>query len=377
MFSSVQLRLLFNFLPKIGPAAYWKCVENFGSIELALDQGFDSLIDAFGGEAAKLLRAYERHGVGSSLYQDLDREQQRCEELGIQLVIESDPAYPRLLRETKRCPPVLYVKGNIDALSLPQIAVVGSRSPSPIGQELAFEFSQQLADAGFSITSGLALGIDACAHRGALASDNGDVATTVAVLGSGLNKVYPRRNRRLAESILEAGGAVVSEFLLDADALPQHFPQRNRIVSGLACGTLVIEAALKSGSLITARCALQQNREVFAIPGSIRSPVSRGCNAMIKSGAKLVETPMDVICELESLIEYQREQLDTAVSENKNEGDISSPKSELLHAVGFEPTSIDQIAERSLVPFEQLLPSLLQLELDGRIENTGLGYIRL
>jgi len=299
-------------------------------------------------------------------------EEQRCVEHGIHLLIESDPGYPRLLRETKRCPPILYVKGNIDALSLPQIAIVGSRSPSPIGQELAFEFAQQLADAGFSITSGLAIGIDACAHRGALASDNRERATTVAVLGSGLNKVYPRRHRRLADTILDAGGAIVSEFLLDADALPQHFPQRNRIVSGLACGTLVVEAALKSGSLITARCALQQDREVFAIPGSIRSTVSRGCNAMIKSGAKLVETPMDVICELESLIGYQREQL-TAASEIAPDDEISSPKSELLNAVGFEPTSIDQIAERSLVPFEQLLPSLLQLELDGRIENTGTG----
>ena len=376
MFSSIQSRLAFGFLPQVGPAAYWKLVEQFGSIDIAFEHGLDVMVQHFNDDAADLIRAFSNYGERSALFKLVTKEQERCDALAIDLISDDDSRYPRLLRETSRCPPILYVKGNANTLALPQIAIVGSRNPSPIGQELAFEFAQQLAGAGFSITSGLALGIDACAHRGALASDDGVESRTIAVLGSALNCMYPKRNRRLADDIVASGGAIVSEFALDTEALPQHFPQRNRIVSGLSCGTLVVEAALKSGSLITARCALQQNREVFAIPGSIRNPVSRGCNAMIKSGAKLVETPMDVICELESLIEFTRSEL-RQKNVTPTEAVSSVAHNILLDAVGFEPTSIDQIAERSFIPLEQLLPSLLQLELDGRIENTGLGYIRL
>lgn len=376
MLSSLELRLAFNKLPGVGAGKYWACVEHFGSIEAAIEDGFSELVASLSEDAAPMLRELVERQKASRLYKLVAAEQERAEQLGFSLIADNDACYPPLLRETKRCPSVLYVQGNVSALSLPQIAIVGSRSPSPIGQELAFEFAQQLADAGFSITSGLALGIDACAHRGALSTSMQEASTTIAVLGSALNRRYPRRNLKLADEIVRSGGAIVSEFPLDTEARPEHFPQRNRIVSGLACGTLVVEAALKSGSLITARCALQQDREVFAIPGSIRSSVSKGCNAMIKSGAKLVETPMDVICELESLVAYQRGV--TSINSPQTDAGIAEQgENSILAAVGYEATSLDQIADRVLVPYEQLLPSLLQLELEGRIENTGLGYIRL
>lgn len=380
MLSSIQYRLLFQFLPHTGAASYWKCVEHFGSIDCAFEQATDTLAPALNPDAISLIKELEAKKTVSILYQKIIQEQDACAATDVVLIADNDPRYPPLLRQAKRCPPLLYVRGNVEALSYPQIAVVGSRLPSPIGQELAFQFSQQLADAGFSITSGLALGIDGYAHRGAMASDAQSISTTIAVLGSGLNNIYPKRNRRLADEIIAHGGALVSEFPLAAEALRHHFPQRNRIVSGLACGTLVVEAVLKSGSLITARCALQQDREVFAIPGSIRSPVSRGCNAMIKSGAKLVESPNDIICELESLVSYQKECARAQQVTQPLKGRDTQPankESELLAAVGFEPTSLDDIAGRVELPVDQLLPALLQLELEGRIENTGLGYIRL
>src|SRR5208282_1313559 len=204
-----------------------------------------------------------------------------------------DPRYPGLLREAGRYPIALYVAGNAEVLNDPQLAIVGSRNPTPQGLATAHDFAEGLAAHGLAITSGLAAGIDSAAHRGALAAQG----ITLAVLGSGIDSIYPRGNQRLSEEI-RFRGALVSEFPLGTPPRRENFPQRNRIIAGLSLGTLVVEAARRSGSLITARLAGDQSREVFAIPGSIHSPLSRGCHELIRQGAKLTETAHDILSDL-------------------------------------------------------------------------------
>jgi DNA processing protein len=208
----------------------------------------------------------------------------------------NDGRYPPLLREIPQAPPVLFVHGDPDCLRVPQLAMVGTRNPTPSGRETARQFAAHLAGAGMIITSGLALGIDAAAHQGALAGGG----RTIAVMGTSLDRVYPAKHRDLARAIAERG-ALVSELPTGTPALAENFPRRNRLISGLALGVLVVEAALQSGSLITARLALDQGREVFAIPGSIHNPLAKGCHALIRQGAKLVETANDIVEELGAL----------------------------------------------------------------------------
>ena len=212
------------------------------------------------------------------------------------LITFEDGLYPRALREIPDPPPLLFVRGNPAVLSRPQIAITGSRNPTQAGADNAHEFAAALCQAGLTVTSGLALGIDSCAHRGALAASG----ATLAVSGTGADRVYPSRNLELAHEILRFG-AIVSELPLGSGPRAEHFPRRNRILSGLSLGVLVVEAALHSGSLITARLAAEQGREVFAIPGSIHSPLARGCHALIRQGAKLVESAADVLEELAAL----------------------------------------------------------------------------
>ena len=212
---------------------------------------------------------------------------------GRSLVTWGSPGYPALLASIEDAPLTLFVEGDAGALALPQLAIVGSRNPTQIGRDTASQFAKHLAASGLAITSGLALGIDAAAHRGALLGPG----RTIAVLGCGLDRIYPRENTELARQIV-ASGALVSDLPTGVPPLKQHFPRRNRIISGLSVGTLVVEAALQSGSLITARLAGEQGREVFAIPGSIHSPLSRGCHRLIRQGAKLVESVDDIFPEL-------------------------------------------------------------------------------
>lgn len=213
------------------------------------------------------------------------------------LLAWTDSHYPPRLREINRPPPILFIKGNKEALSQPQLAIVGSRQASQYGIETAYRLSREMGQAGLIITSGLALGIDKASHEGALITSS----PTIAVLGSGLDIIYPFTHRTLAQHILTKQGTLLSEFPFGTSPKPAHFPQRNRIISGLSLGTLVVEAALRSGSLITARYALEQNREVFAIPGSIYNPLSVGCHQLLKQGAKLVMTPQDILEELSML----------------------------------------------------------------------------
>jgi DNA processing protein len=286
-----------------------------------------------------------------------------------------DARYPPLLNELSDPPVALYVCGNADLLGLPQLAMVGSRNPTPSGRETAAEFAAHLARCGLIITSGLALGIDAASHAGALQAGG----NTIAVCGTGLDVPYPASNAALRERIA-ARGALVSEFPLGTPPLKANFPRRNRIISGLALGTLVVEAALKSGSLITARLAAEQGREVFAIPGSIRNPQTRGCHQLLRQGAKLVETPDDIFEELRPLagVLARVEAAPKAANRGPNpDGLLHKGHEILLDALGFEPAGVDLLVERTGLRADEVASMLLILELEGRVESYPGGlYLR-
>ena len=271
------------------------------------------------------------------------------------LLTLTDPDYPPLLRELPDPPVALYVQGERALLNRPQLAIVGSRNPTPAGRANAAAFAQALAGAGLTITSGLALGIDGAAHRAALGT-----GTTIAVAGTGLDRVYPPRHRELAHAIANAG-AIVSEFPLGTSPRPQNFPVRNRIISGLSLGVLVVEAAQQSGSLITARLAAEQGREVFAIPGSIHSPLARGCHALIRQGAKLVETANDILEELGALAAV------AMPAAHELAPALAVEEAALLDHVGYDGAHIDVIVERSGLTPEKVSSMLLTLELRGLI----------
>jgi len=292
----------------------------------------------------------------------LDRPGRSC------LTLE-DSSYPVLLREISTPPPVLFVRGDPAALSLKQIAVVGSRNPSPLGEKIAFDLSSALSVAGLAVTSGLAVGIDAASHRGVLSARG----VTLAVVGTGLDQVYPRRHRALMEEIA-GSGAVVSEFPLGTPPKAVNFPRRNRIIGGLSLGTLVVEATLRSGSLITARLALEQGREVFAIPGSIRNPLARGCHALIKQGAKLVETVADI---LEELVGFEAVPVASPPHDESDDA-LDARSRRLLKYVACEPTSVDTLVTATGYSAEQVASLLVFLELNGCVASTAAGcYCRI
>lgn len=274
-----------------------------------------------------------------------------AEQPGNAILTLADAEYPRALLETADPPSLLYVRGRPELLDTPGLAIVGSRNATPQGIRTAEDFAKTLAGSGLTIASGLALGIDAAAHRGALAAGG----STVAVIGTGADRLYPARNKDLALHIAEQG-AIVSEFPLGTPALAANFPRRNRIISGLARGVLVVEAAPGSGSLITARLAGEQGREVFAIPGSIHSPLARGCHQLIKQGAKLVESAQDV---LEELGWPAR-----AAAAAPPAADNADP---MLAALGHDPCGLDELAARTGLAADELLARLLALELAGRV----------
>ncbi|MCE2028089.1 DNA-processing protein DprA [Sessilibacter corallicola] len=279
------------------------------------------------------------------------------------------PQYPTLLAEIPDPPKLLYCQGNPTALHLPAIAIVGGRNCTSQGAANAHDFSKHLAASGFCVVSGLALGIDTQAHLGAL---NGEGAT-VAVMATGIDQIYPAANRRLAEDIISKGGCVMTEFPLGAKPLRSSFPKRNRIISGLSLGTLVVEAKLKSGSLITANTAVKQNREVFAIPGSIHNPMAKGCHQLIKTGAKLVESSQDIIDELKGALSIKVEELnklqinDTSTNLNKTETEQNNHP--ILAVIEFDSITVDELAEKTQLPIEQLQTEILMLELDGLISH--------
>lgn len=337
-------------------------------IELSLVPGlgaknFRSLLTAFG-PPAQVLRA-TRVQLGRVVPESvaaavLDRK--HCPEIEQALqwvalprhsvLTLADSQYPRQLLEIPDPPMLLYVAGDAGLLSLPAVAMVGSRNATPQGLENARRFAKALSDKGLTIVSGLALGIDTAAHTGGMQGRG----STIAVLGTGMDIVYPRRNEALAREI-EVKGAVISEMPLGVPPKAGNFPRRNRLISGLSRGCLVVEAAIDSGSLITARLAVDQGREVFAIPGSIHSPLSKGCHALIKQGAKLVESAQDI------LEEFGLREQDRGVAPAPGESNV------LLAQMGFESCTIDQLIQRTGLTTGVVSAMLLELELEGKIAN--------
>jgi DNA processing protein len=290
-----------------------------------------------------------------------------CETNNKTIICFDSPAYPPLLKEISSPPLILYLQGDITLLNSAQIAMVGSRNCTPYGQNKAYQFASELVQSGFTITSGLAIGVDGYAHQGAL-DKNGK---TIAVLGTGLNNIYPKRHLKLAQQISE-NGLLVSEFWPNAAAIPSNFPRRNRIISGLSLGTLVIEASLRSGSLITARYAGEQNREVFALPGSVDNPEACGCLSLIQQGAKLVMNQQD-ICEEFSFLPI------SAQNTHLEQKEKIQQKSEhpLLQYIDFHNTTLEQLLKISGLPLVTLQNQLVELEITGSISTTAEGYQRI
>ena len=347
--------LRLTLTPGIGGETQRKLLAAFGLPEAIFTAG-RLAVRSVAGERADLLFD---HDCGDAIAQSLAWAAQPNQHI----LTLADAAYPQALLEIADPPTVLYVRGNPAHLQRRGLAVVGSRNATPQGQQTAETFARALAAKGIGIISGLALGIDAAAHRGALAAGG----ETIAVIGTGADRIYPARNKELALAIAERG-VIVSEFPLGTPALAANFPRRNRIISGLSRGVLVVEAAPESGSLITARLAAEQGREVFAIPGSIHSPVARGCHKLIKQGAKLVETAQDI---LEELGGYASPLMETQPAH-------TAPENNILKALGHDPCDLDDLVERTGMGTDLLLGELLTLELAGLIATLPGGrYQRL
>ncbi|MGK0673487.1 MAG: DNA-processing protein DprA [Halothiobacillaceae bacterium] len=292
-------------------------------------------------------------------------------EPGHHLIPLDDARYPPTLHDLDDPPPALFALGDPDLLHLPMLTIVGTRHPTPGGALHARSFARDLAGRGLIIASGLALGIDAEAHRGALDAKG----LTVAVVGTGVDRVYPARHRELAYAIVDGGGLIVSELPLGTSPHPGQFPRRNRLLAALGLGTLVVEAALRSGSLITARLANELGREVFAIPGSIHNPMARGCHALIRSGAKLVESSGDI---LEELAPRLPSLLPSSPPPTVTPPELPIDHARLLEAMGFDPVSVDDLVERSGLTAAEVSSILLILQLQGLIAPTTGGlYVRL
>jgi DNA processing protein len=334
--------------PGIGPAAVRRLLREFGLPERILAARRAELARYL---AADALRALDSAEVGRAVEEAL----RWAEAPGHSALTLADERYPRLLLEIADPPPLLYCCGRLELLDRPAIAIVGSRNATAAGAQNAESFAKAFSGAGIAIVSGLALGIDTAAHRGGLAG----AGSTIAVLGTGIDRCYPTRNADLAREIA-AQGLLISEFPLGTRAIAANFPRRNQLISGLSRGCLVVEAALASGSLITARAALEQGREVFAIPGSIHSPLAKGCHALIKAGAKLVETADDVLAELPGLAKSE-------VPPPRPVVRATSEAPPLLAQMGFDPIDVDTLCRRLGLRAEEVSGTLLRLELEGLV----------
>lgn len=341
--------LQLSLTPGLGASALRRLLSQFGLPEAVLARRRAELASLV---PAPALEALDSQRVADMVTRALDW----ARDANHSIVTLADQTYPRALLEAADPPPVLYAHGRVELLQHPAIAVVGSRNASAQGESNAHAFAAALSDSGLTIVSGLALGIDAAAHRGGLAG----ASSTIAVLGTGIDIVYPSRNAELAVDISRRG-LLLSEFPLGTPAAAHNFPRRNRLISGLGRGCLVVEAALASGSLITARTAADQGRDVFAIPGSIHSPLSKGCHALIKSGAKLVESADDVLSELSG---FRPSGFATTA---QAPAPAPAPSSGLLAVMGHDPVDVDSLCARAGLTAEQVASELLKLELDGRV----------
>lgn len=346
--------------PGVGPETARRLLGAFGLPGDIFSTGFSALQTVVSERIAHALIAPPSDETKAQI----DKTLAWAEQPGNRVLTLGDADYPKALLDIADPPLILYAKGRLELLSHPALAVVGSRNATTQGVINAEKFSETLSQAGLTIISGMALGIDTAAHHGGLRG----TGSTVAVIGTGADIVYPARNRNLAHQIA-AGGCILSEYALGMPAIAANFPRRNRIISGLAQGVLVIEAAAQSGSLITARMAAEQGREVFAIPGSIHSPLSKGCHLLIKQGAKLVESAQDVLEE----IRHYKSPLPAAPISTVA---IDAGGSPLLSAMGFDPVAPDTLAARCALDIAQLNAQLLTLEMEGLIEMLPGGMVR-
>lgn len=350
-------------IPSVGPIHLRKWLDRVGDIKTIFLQSQTDLI-------SQGLNTEQISVILHPNWDHIERQLRWCQTQTCHILTWDDAHYPILLSQIPAAPSVLFVQGDIQVLNKPQLAIVGSRYPTVTGLELAKQFAKELSRQGLVITSGLAQGIDTACHQAAL--DAG--CQTIAVFGSGLKHIYPPHNRQLAEKIAESG-ALVSEFFPDALPKALHFPQRNRIISGLSLGVFVVEAAVKSGSLITARYATEQGRDVFAIPGSIHNPQARGCHYLIRQGAKLVETAQDIVEELAPLLTVVSEQKKQVPAVDRTKLDEKSQY--LLTQIGYEITALDAIIIRSGLTAGEVSSMLLRLELNGYIQTVLGGYQRV
>jgi DNA processing protein len=316
-------------IPALGPRTLGKLLQTVASPALIFDLSEKTLTEAG-------LKSQSISCIKNPPWSKVENDLLWLEQEENYLVTLADQQYPDLLKEIHDPPVALFVRGNPAVLKSIQLGIVGSRNPTTDGRRLARDFSRQLAAFGLTITSGLALGIDSYSHLGALDA-NGQ---TIAVLGNGLNSIYPARNQKLAEAIIE-NGVLVSELPLDYRPVPANFPRRNRIISGMSTGVLLVEAALKSGSLITARCAMEQGRDVFAIPGSIHNPLAHGCHSVIRQGAKLVEHIEDIIEEIGPLAAVVgSNDIQSTVTQQSTKG-LDADAKLLLDNIGYQPVNVD------------------------------------
>lgn len=356
--------------PGVGPDTARKLLNAFGLPEDIFSTDFSTLQSVVSERVARALSTPPSDDTKALI----DRIIAWAQQPGNRVLTLADTDYPRALLDIADPPVILYAKGRVELLSSPSLAVVGSRNATTQGVINAEKFSEALSGAGLTIISGLALGIDTAAHQGGLRGSG----STVAVIGTGADIVYPARNRNLAHQIA-AGGCILSEYALGRQAIAANFPRRNRIISGLAQGVLVIEAAAQSGSLITARMAAEQGREVFAIPGSIHSPLSKGCHLLIKQGAKLVESAQDVLEEIRHFscaphAAAASATIAAAAEAASARNDASEPP--LLRAMGYDPIAPDALAARCDIDIAQLSAELLTLEMQGAIEMLPGGMVR-
>jgi DNA processing protein len=352
MRETLQYLLALNRAPGVGAVSFSRLLDEVGDVRNLFED--KSLQQQLPEKLRSYLRSPDWQGVDEDLLWSED-EQRR-----IFTLVDDD--YPAQLRDLHASPPILFSHGDTDLLHMPQLAIVGTRNPSADGKDNAFQFAKYLATHGLIITSGLAQGVDGAAHRGALAAEGG----TIAVMGTGLDRVYPAAHRQLAHEIVDAGGLLLTEFVPGTPVLRENFPRRNALISGLSLGTLVVEAARNSGSLITARLAGEQGREVFAIPGSIHNPQARGCHQLIRQGAKLVETAEDIYEELAAILGGRQSVASTTTAELPLP-DLDEEYQHLLSCLGYDPQPIDTLVERSGLTAEEVCSMLLVLELQGMV----------
>lgn len=348
--------LALNRINKIGPRFVLKCLKRWPNLSEMFRLPSQDLIKIGFSESLAC-------SISNFDFRQVDDDLRWEQSPNNSLLTWCDEEYPWLLKEIHDPPVVLYAKGDLSCFNTQKIAMVGTRKPSVIGSETAWNFAFELASKGITIVSGLALGIDAKAHGGCLEANG----RTIAVMGTGIDCIYPYRHRALAAQICEKG-LILSEFPLKSPPIAGHFPRRNRIISGLSSATLVVEAAVRSGSLITARFALEQNRDVWAIPGSIHNTQARGCHHLVQQGAKLITSCKDILDELG----LDQNNIERVVSKDS----IACENKQLVMSIGFEVTDIDKIIRRSGLSIKEAMCGLAELELQGIINAVSGGYMR-